>query len=150
MSLLLKHWKTIIFLVLITLVFMLCKLTLNYRDKYLLTSQQLLKQQAVLTQMKQDQRDVARLDAKYTRELANAKQTIEKLHDDVRHGKRRLHVNAKCQQVSESATSGVANGTTAEITANAEQYYWRLRDQIEIASKQISGLQHYIHQQCLK
>ncbi|MGQ0454557.1 lysis system i-spanin subunit Rz, partial [Bacillus sp. SS-TM] len=42
--------------------------------------------------MQARQRDVAALDAKYTGELADAKETIERLHSDVIAGRKRLHV----------------------------------------------------------
>ena len=44
------------------------------------------------------QRDVAALDAKYTKELADAKAENDALRDDVA-GRRRLHIKAVCQSV---------------------------------------------------
>ena len=43
------------------------------------------------------QRDVAALDAKYTKELADAKVENDALRDDVAAGRRRLHIKAVCQ-----------------------------------------------------
>ena len=43
------------------------------------------------------QRDVAALDAKYTKELADAKAENDALRDDVAAGRRRLHIKAVCQ-----------------------------------------------------
>ena len=45
------------------------------------------------------QRDVAALDAKYTKELADAKAENDALRDDVAAGRRRLHIKAVCQSV---------------------------------------------------
>ena len=42
------------------------------------------------------QRDVAALDAKYTKELADAKAENDALRDDVAAGRRRLHIKAIC------------------------------------------------------
>ena len=47
------------------------------------------------------QRDVAALDAKYTKELADAKAENDALRDDVAAGRRRLHIKAVCQSVRE-------------------------------------------------
>ena len=59
-----------------------------------------------ITQMRQ--RDVAALDAKYTKELADAKAENDALRDDVAAGRRRLHIKAVCQSVREATTaSGV-------------------------------------------
>ena len=44
--------------------------------------------------MQMRQRDVAALDAKYTKELADAKAENDALRDDVAAGRRQLHVNS--------------------------------------------------------
>ena len=51
--------------------------------------------------MQMRQRDVAALDAKYTKELADAKAENDALRDDVAAGRRRLHIKAVCQSVCE-------------------------------------------------
>ena len=53
------------------------------------------------------QRDVAALDAKYTKRLADAKAENDALRDDVAAGRRRLHIKAVCQSVREATASGV-------------------------------------------
>ena len=55
------------------------------------------------------QRDVAALDAKYTKELADAKAENDALRDDVAAGRRRLHIKAVCQSVWSYHASGVDN-----------------------------------------
>ena len=69
--------------------------------------------------MQMRQRDVAALDAKYTKELADAKAENDALRDDVATGRRRLHIKAVCQSVREATASGVnvwppPTGVTAE------------------------------------
>ena len=54
---------------------------------------------AAITDMQMRQRDVAALDAKYTKELADAKAENDALRDDVAAGRRRLHIKAVCQSV---------------------------------------------------
>ena len=49
---------------------------------------------AAITDMQMRQRDVAALDAKYTKELADAKAENDTLRDDVAAGRRRLHINS--------------------------------------------------------
>ena len=58
-----------------------------------------LKENAAITDMQMRQRDVAALDAKYTKELADAKAENDALRDDVAAGRRRLHI--KKQSVSQ-------------------------------------------------
>ena len=55
-----------------------------------------------ITDMQMRQRDVAALDAKYTKELADAKAENDALRDDVAAGRRRLHIKAVCQSVREA------------------------------------------------
>ena len=63
--------------------------------------------------MQMRQRDVAALDAKYTKELADAKAENDALRDDVAAGRRRLHIKAVCQSVREATTaSGVDNAAS--------------------------------------
>ena len=59
--------------------------------------------------MQMRQRDVAALDAKYTKELADAKAENDALRDDVAAGRRQLHIKAVCQSVREATASGVDN-----------------------------------------
>ena len=49
---------------------------------------------AAITDMQMRQRDVAALDAKYTKELADAKAENDALRDDVAAGRCRLHIKA--------------------------------------------------------
>ena len=48
--------------------------------------------------MQMRQRDVAALDAKYTKELADAKAENDALRDDVAAGRRRLHIKQSVSQ----------------------------------------------------
>ena len=66
------------------------------------------------------QRDVAALDAKYTKELADAKAENDALRDDVAAGRRRLHIKAVCQSVREATTaSGVDNAASPDWQTHA-------------------------------
>ncbi|WP_246877925.1 lysis protein [Pantoea ananatis] len=103
-----------------------------------------------ITDMQTRQRDVSALDEKYTKELADAKATIDQLHDDVATGKRRLHLNATCQKQSASGSSSLDDAASARLTDAAQRHYFALRERIEVAGKQIAGLQQYIREQCLK
>ena len=61
--------------------------------------------------MQMRQRDVAALDAKYTKELADAKAENDALRDDVAAGRRRLHIKGVCQSVKHYAP-GVDNAAS--------------------------------------
>ena len=70
---------------------------------------------AAITDMQMRQRDVAALDAKYTKELADAKAENDALRDDVAAGRRRLHIKAVCQSVREATiASGVDNAASPD------------------------------------
>ena len=70
--------------------------------------------------MQMRQRDVAALDAKYTKELADAKAENDALRDDVAAGRRRLHIKAVCQSVREATmASGVDNAASPRLADTA-------------------------------
>ncbi|HDC4380495.1 TPA: lysis protein [Citrobacter braakii] len=96
------------------------------------------------------QRDVAALDAKYTKELADAQAENDRLRADVVAGKRRLQIAATCTKDETTGTSGLVDGSSPRLTADAELNYWRLRDGIATVTKQLTGLQEYVRTQCLK
>lgn len=101
-----------------------------------------------ITDMTTRQRDVAALDAKYTGELADAKETIERLHSDVIAGRKRLQLNARCPANGATSTAGVDDATSPRLTDAAERDYFILRERIETVTKQLTGLQTYVREQC--
>ncbi|WP_374100051.1 lysis protein [Escherichia coli] len=106
---------------------------------------------ATIADMQQRQRDVAALDAKYSRELANAKAENETLRADVAAGRRRLHIKAVCQSVREATTaSGVDNATSPRLEDTAERDYFTLRERLMTMQMQLEGAQDYIRTQCIK
>ena len=106
---------------------------------------------AIITDMQIRQRDVAALDAKYLKELADAKAENDALRDDVAAGRRRLRIKAVCQSVREATTaSGVDNAASPRLADTAERDYFTLRERIVTVTKQVGYLQDYISTQCLK
>ncbi|OSL86511.1 lysis protein [Escherichia coli] len=105
---------------------------------------------ATITDMQQRQRDVAALDARYTKELADAKAENETLRADVAAGRKRLRINATCPgPVREAtATTGVADAARPELTDTARRDYFTLRERIATSDKMIQGLQAYIRKEC--
>ncbi|HAG7336371.1 lysis protein [Escherichia coli] len=104
---------------------------------------------ATISDMQRRQRDVAELDARYTKELADANATIESLRADVSAGRKRLQVAATCAK-STTRASGMGDGESPRLTADAELNYYRLRSGIDKITAQVNYLQEYIRTQCLK
>ena len=104
---------------------------------------------ATISDMQKRQRDVAELDARYTKELADANATIESLRADVSAGRKRLQVAATCAK-STTGASGMGDGESPGLTADAELNYYRLRSGIDRITAQVNYLQEYIRTQCLK
>ena len=103
----------------------------------------------IITDMQIRQRDVAALDAKYLKELADAKAENDALRDDVAAGRRRLHIKAVCQSVREATTaSGVDNAASPRLADTAERDYFTLRERLITMQKQLEGTQKYINEQC--
>ncbi|HGV0030882.1 TPA: lysis protein [Citrobacter freundii] len=117
------------------------------RDK---ATEQLSLANDTIADMQTRQRDVAALDAKYTKELADAQAENGRLRADVVAGKRRLQIAATCSRDETTGASGLVDGSSPRLTADAELNYWRLRDGIATVTKQLTGLQAYVREQCLK
>lgn len=118
------------------------------RDK---ATEQLILANATITDMQTRQRDVAALDAKYTKELADAQKTISDLRRDVDSGAKRLRVAATCPAVRKATSAtGVDDAGAPELTPDARRNYFDHRDGIATVDKMIHGMQEYINTQCLK
>lgn len=89
------------------------------------------------------------LDTKHTEEITNAKAEIDKLRDDVRSGRKRVYVNAKCPKPEANASESRNNEGSARLSEAAEQDYWRLREMMAENEKQTLYLQNYINTECL-
>ena len=107
---------------------------------------------AAITDMQMRQRDVAALDAKYSRELADARAENETLRADVAAGRKRLRINATCPGSVREAptTSGVDNATGPQLADTVTRDYFTLRERLMTMQKQLEGAQEYIRTQCLK
>ncbi|UUQ06335.1 lysis protein [Escherichia coli] len=128
----------------------------HYRDNAIAYKEQrdnkaseLEKANATIADMRKRQRDVAELDARYTKELADANATIESLRADVSAGRKRLQVAATCAK-STTGASSMGDGESPRLTADAELNYYRLRSGIDKITAQVNYLQEYIRTQCLK
>lgn len=135
--------------------------TTHYRDNAITYKEQrdnaaekLSLANATITDLQQRQRDVAELDAKYTKELTDARAENETLRADVAAGRRSLRVNAVCPAtVSAGKTTGatrVDNAARPELGAAAERAYFTLRERLITMQKQLEGTQQYIREQCMR
>ncbi|EOV79087.1 lysis protein, partial [Escherichia coli] len=99
------------------------------RDK---KARELEQANATITDMQVRQRDVAALDAKYSKELADARAENETLRADVAAGRKRLRINATCHGTVREATgtSGVDNATGPRLADTAERDYFILRERL--------------------
>ncbi|ELL4820799.1 lysis protein [Salmonella enterica] len=121
----------------------------KYKEQRDTATHKLALANATITDMMKRQRDVAALDARYTKELADANATIESLRADVSAGRKLLQVSATCAK-STTGTSGMGDGESPRLTADAELNYYRLRSGIDRITAQVNYLQEYIRAQCLK
>ena len=103
---------------------------------------------AAITDMQMRQRDVAALDAKYTKELADAKAENDALRDDVAAGRRQLHIKAVCQSVREATTASGVDNATPRLADTAERIISPSERRLITMQKQLEGTQKYINEQC--
>ena len=131
----------------------------HYRDNAIAYKEQrdkkvseLKQANATIADMQQRQRDVAALDAKYSRELADARAENETLRADVAAGRKRLRINATCPGTVREATgtSGVDNATGPQLADTVTRDYFTLRERLMTMQMQLEGAQEYIRTQCIK
>ncbi|HAH1287643.1 TPA: lysis protein [Escherichia coli] len=104
---------------------------------------------AAITDMQMRQRDVAALDAKYTKELADAKAENDALRRKLDNGGRVL-VKGKCSVPSSAETSiasGMGNDATVELSPVAGRNVLGIRDGIIRDQTALRTLQEYIRTQ---
>ena len=110
------------------------------RDK---NARELKLDNAAITDMQMRQRDVAALDAKYTKELADAKAEMMlcvMMLPLVVVG----CTSAVCQSVREATiASGVDNAASPRLADTAERDYFTLRERLITMQKQLEGTQKY-------
>ncbi|ELD1533052.1 lysis protein [Escherichia coli] len=106
---------------------------------------------SAITDMQMRQRDVAALDAKYTKELADAKAENDALRCKLDNGGRVL-VKGKCPVPSSAETSSapsMGNDATVELSPVAGRNVLGIRDGIIRDQTALRTLQEYIRTQCL-
>ncbi|GKI80345.1 TPA: lysis protein [Klebsiella pneumoniae] len=105
-----------------------------------------------ITDMTTRQRDVAALDAKYTKELADAKAENDALQRKLDNGGRVL-VKGKCPVSAATQTTGapsMGDDATVELSAVAGRNVLGIRSGILSDQTALRALQEYIRTQCLK
>ena len=89
------------------------------------------------------------LDAKYTKELADAKAENDALRDDVAAGRRQFCTSKQSvSQCVKPPHSGVDNATSPRLADTAERDYFTLRERLITMQKHLEGTQKYINEQC--
>nr|WP_286481877.1 lysis protein [Citrobacter sp. Cb025] len=123
---------------------------ITYKDQRDKATEQLSLANATIGDMQVRQRDVAALDEKYTKELADAKKQLDDLQRCVSSGKCGLRINAKCPANGTASAPGVDDATGPRLTDAAERDYFTLRERIETITSQLTGLQAYVREQCIR
>ncbi|WNS39989.1 lysis protein [Enterobacter chuandaensis] len=123
---------------------------ITYKDQRDKANEKLSLANATIKDMQTRQRDVAALDARYTKELSDAKKQLDDLQRCVRDGKCGLHVNARCPANRATGTGSLGDASGPRLADSAERDYFTLRERIVTVTKQVGYLQDYIKEQCLK
>ncbi|HHR9051922.1 lysis protein [Salmonella enterica] len=125
---------------------------ITYKEQRDTVTHKLTLANATITDMTKRQRDVAALDARYTKELADAKAENDALRRKLDNGGRVL-VKGKCPVPSSAETSsasGMGNDATVELSPVAGRNVLGIRDGIISDQTALRTLQEYIRTQCLK
>ncbi|HHK9531645.1 lysis protein [Enterobacter ludwigii] len=123
---------------------------ITYKDQRDKATEQLTLANSTIKDMQTRQRDAAALDAKYTKELVDAKAENDALQHKLDSGGRVL-VKGKCPMsgaTGTASTSGVGHVTTVELSDIAGRNVLRIRSGIRQDQSALRALQEYITQQC--
>ena len=85
------------------------------------------------------------LDAKYTKELADAKAENDALRDDAA-GRRRLHIKAVCQSVREATTASGVDNAASPTGRHRWTGLFHPAERLTTMQKQLEGTQKYINE----
>ncbi|AXF65245.1 lysis protein [Leclercia sp. J807] len=149
------EWKPLILFAVMTvagaLAFWFYGIAQDERQRAETAEQSLKLAKDMIINMQQRQRDVAALDAKYTKELADAKAENDALQRKLDNGGRVL-VKGKCpvSASTEASTSGVGHDATIELSDAAGRNVLGIRAGIKQDQSALRVLQEYINTQCLK
>ncbi|EAQ6130964.1 lysis protein [Salmonella enterica] len=124
----------------------------RYKDQRDTATHSLTLANETITDMTKRQRDVAALDAKYTKELADAQTRNTDLQRRLAAGGR-VRVEGRCSvptQTETASTSRVGNAATVELSPVAGQNVLGIRSGIISDQAKLKYLQDYIREQCLQ
>ncbi|EHQ4620628.1 lysis protein [Salmonella enterica] len=122
----------------------------KYKDQRDTATHKLALANATITEMQTRQRDVAALDAKYTKELADAQTRNTDLQRRLSAGGR-VRVEGRCTvpaSATPASTSRVGNAATVELSPVAGQNVLGIRSGIISDQAKLRYLQQYVREQC--
>lgn len=151
------NWKTMFVGLLLVSLIVAGLLANHYRNNAIAYKEQrdtvthkLVLANATITDMTKRQRDVAALDEKYTKELADAQTRNTDLQRRLAAGGR-VRVEGRCSVPTETetaSTSRVGNAATVELSPGAGQNVLNIRAGIISDQEKLKYLQEYIRTQC--
>lgn len=151
------NWKTMFIGLLLVSLIVAGRLANHYRNNAITYKYQrdtathnLKLANETITDMTQRQRDVAALDAKYTKELADAQTRNTDLQRRLAAGGR-VRVEGRCSvptQTETASTSRMGNAATVELSPGAGQNVLDIRAGIISDQEKLKYLQEYIRTQC--
>ncbi|EGL1837144.1 lysis protein [Salmonella enterica] len=122
----------------------------KYKDQRDTATHSLKLANATITDMQVRQRDVAALDAKYTKELADAKAENDVLQHRLAAGGR-VRVKGRCTvpvSTTPASTGSVGDAATVELSPDSGQNVLSIRSGIISDQAKLRYLQQYIREQC--
>ncbi|EAY0104811.1 lysis protein [Salmonella enterica subsp. enterica serovar Choleraesuis] len=122
----------------------------KYKEQRDTVTHKLALANATITDMTKRQRDVAALDAKYTKELADAQTRNTDLQRRLAAGGR-VRVEGRCSvstPTETASTSRVGNAATVELSPGAGQNVLDIRAGIISDQEKLKYLQEYVRTQC--
>ncbi|EAA8390564.1 lysis protein [Salmonella enterica subsp. diarizonae] len=122
----------------------------KYKDQRDTVTHKLALANATITDMMKHQRDVAALDARYTKELADAQTRNTDLQRRLAAGGR-VRVKGRCTvpvSATPASTGSVGDAATVELSPDSGQNVLSIRSGIISDQAKLRYLQQYVREQC--
>ncbi|EQA4953717.1 lysis protein [Salmonella enterica] len=122
----------------------------RYKDQRDTVTHKLTLANATITDMMKHQRDVAALDARYTKELADAQTRNTDLQRRLAAGGR-VRVKGRCTvpvSTTPASTGSVGDAATVELSPDSGQNVLSIRSGIISDQAKLRYLQQYVREQC--
>lgn len=141
----------VVILIMLGVIYYLSNSLDNTKIKLEIANQTITGLNAYIDKTKEQLKTIQQLDKDYQEQLSYAKTENDKLRDSITNGTKRLYVKTACPvSINTTTTSGTNAISRAELDRETSQRIIRIAQDGDNAIMQLSALQKYVNEVCLK